>query len=175
MSASCVSSKPGLTAGLLCCSIGEERGAVEGLLLLWRRLNAELQRMQASPAAALLDQVLRAMDPASGLVLRDRQQVLLLCWELNKPWRMKSLVPLTRFAVIVETFERPKYMYVCCEADFQPLSKCHVWHHIKLPYSLVQLQPGSNEYALQLAAAMLNATRSLFHSFATTLRRSACL
>ena len=69
-----------LTAGLLCCSIGEERGAVEGLLLLWRRLNAELQRMQASPAAALLDQVLRAIDPASGLVLRDRQQVFLLLW-----------------------------------------------------------------------------------------------
>ncbi len=58
-------------------SMGEdEEGAVEGLMLLWRRLNAELQRMQASPAARLLDDVLRAMDPASGLTLQDRQQVL---------------------------------------------------------------------------------------------------
>ena len=151
---------------------------MEGLLLLWRRLNAELQRMQASPAASLLDQVLRAMDPASGLVLRDRQQVFLSCWELNKSWGMKLLVPLTRFAVIVETFERPKYLYVCCvlcEPDFQPLSKCHVWHHIKLPYSFVQLQPGSNEYALQLASAILNAVNSLFYSVATTLTMSVCL
>ncbi|DBB03936.1 TPA: hypothetical protein ACH3X1_013013 [Trebouxia sp. C0004] len=56
-------------------NIGEdEEGAVEGLMLLWRRLNAELQRMQASPAARLLDDVLQAMDPASGLTLQDRQQ-----------------------------------------------------------------------------------------------------
>lgn len=58
-------------------SMGEdEEGAVEGLMLLWRRLNAEVQRMQASPAARLLDDVLQAMDPASGLTLQDRQQVL---------------------------------------------------------------------------------------------------
>ncbi len=55
--------------------MGEEEGAVEGLLLLWRRLNAEMQRMQATPAARLLDEVLQAMDPASGLTLQDRQQV----------------------------------------------------------------------------------------------------
>ena len=62
---------------LLCiCSMGEEEGAVEGLLLLWRRLNAELQRLEATPAARLLDEVLQAMDPASGLTLQDRQQVL---------------------------------------------------------------------------------------------------
>ncbi len=56
----------------------EEAGAVEGLMLLWRRLNAEMQRMQASPAARLLDDVLQAMDPDSGLTLQDRQQVLLM-------------------------------------------------------------------------------------------------
>jgi len=57
----------------------EEERAVEGLMLLWRRLNAEMQRMQASPAARLLDDVLQAMDPASGLTLQDRQQVLPIC------------------------------------------------------------------------------------------------
>lgn len=61
---------------LCLCSMGEEEGAVEGLLLLWRRLNAELQRLEATPAARLLDEVLQAMDPASGLTLQDRQQVL---------------------------------------------------------------------------------------------------
>lgn len=55
-------------------NMGEEEGAVEGLLLLWRRLNAELQRLEATPAARLLDEVLQAMDPASGLTLQDRQQ-----------------------------------------------------------------------------------------------------
>ncbi|KAL0031766.1 hypothetical protein WJX79_006201 [Trebouxia sp. C0005] len=54
----------------------EEEAAFEGLMLLWRRLNAELQRMQASPAARLLDTVLQVMDPASGLTLQDRQQAV---------------------------------------------------------------------------------------------------
>ena len=31
--------------------------------------------MEASPAARLLDDALQVMDPASGLTLKDRQQV----------------------------------------------------------------------------------------------------
>ena len=53
----------------------EEESAIEGLMLLWRRLHAEMQRMRATPATRLLDDVLRAMNPASELDLADRQEV----------------------------------------------------------------------------------------------------
>lgn len=58
----------------------EEKSAVEGLMLLWQRLHAEMQRMRASPATRLLDQVLQVMNPASGLALQDRQQVPCTTW-----------------------------------------------------------------------------------------------
>ena len=60
------------------CNAGrmeEEESAIEGLLLLWRRLHAEMQRMRATPATRLLDDVLRAMNPASELNPADRQEV----------------------------------------------------------------------------------------------------
>ena len=57
----------------------EEESAIEGLMLLWRRLHAEMQRMRATPATRLLDDVLRAMNPASELDLADRQEVYCHC------------------------------------------------------------------------------------------------
>ncbi|KAL3139728.1 hypothetical protein ABBQ38_004033 [Trebouxia sp. C0009 RCD-2024] len=53
----------------------EEESAIEGLMLLWRRLHAEMQRNRATPATRLLDDVLRAMNPASQLDFSDRQEV----------------------------------------------------------------------------------------------------
>ena len=50
----------------------EEENAIEGLMLLWRRL-------RATPATCLLDDVLRAMNPASELDLADRQEVYCHC------------------------------------------------------------------------------------------------
>ena len=72
----------------LACSAGrmeEEESAIEGLMLLWRRLHAEMQRMRATPATRLLDDVLRAMNPASELDLADRQEVY--ChWLYSPSW-----------------------------------------------------------------------------------------
>lgn len=63
----------------------EEESAIEGLMLLWRRLHAEMQRMRATPATRLLDDVLRAMNPASELDLADRQEVY--ChWLYSPSW-----------------------------------------------------------------------------------------
>lgn len=61
--------------GFCCGRMEEEESAIEGLMLLWRRLHAEMQRMRASPATRLLDDVLRAMNPASQLDMSDRQEV----------------------------------------------------------------------------------------------------
>ena len=129
--------------------MGEEQGAVEGLLLLWRRLSAEVQRMQASPAAALLDQVLRAMDPASGLLLQDRQQVFLIRWAVL--FAVCCVLCAVCCVLCAVCCVPCAVCCMLCELDFQPPADCHIWRHIKLPYSLVQLQCGSNEYALQLA------------------------
>lgn len=98
-----------LDLGLSPDRMEEEESAIEGLMLLWRRLHAEMQRIRASPATRLLDDVLRAMNPASQLDFSERQEV---CWTpaLRAPACIRRLLPLLSPA---RTF-----LMLCCHWPF---------------------------------------------------------
>lgn len=55
----------------------EDKETIEGLRIIWRRIRAEIERKNATPAIRLLDELLSILHPSAGGTQQERYPQLL--------------------------------------------------------------------------------------------------